>query len=203
MLQNTITWRLSFGRGASRSAYCHIIKMSFSKAILEQFRYEFIKETWQDLQKAVDLYQGLKTFFHEVKLDAGFVIKYAGVTGTIPIYHKRHGYNIPVKIMLLKSYPRRAPKVHEHAKLNTPVTFRVSQNVNKEGFTDLDYLRNWKYPDNSNLISLIQEMIHLFSERPPFFPEGLDLSIPCQPRVLRRSCREFAWHRNYWVQLRE
>ena len=87
------------------------------------------------------------------------------IYGTLPVPYKKSWYNIPIELILPKTFPLHAPLVRVVPTDNMSIF--VSNNVHADGKVILPYIQRWS--NSSTLTQLCLEMVEIFKLQPPVY----------------------------------
>ncbi|KAH3738023.1 hypothetical protein DPMN_044628 [Dreissena polymorpha] len=136
----------------------------FLRSSLQKYKHPDVAKF--DILNAITIFGDLVPKYDEFGFEDGSTKMLVLLDGTIPVTYQGKGYNIPILVCLLDSHPNSPPIVF--VKLSSNMLIRPGQNVQQNGKVNLQYLREWKYP-NYNLLGMIQMLVIAFGEQPPLY----------------------------------
>ncbi|XP_077298549.1 tumor susceptibility gene 101 [Arctopsyche grandis] len=128
--------------------------------------YKYADLTKRELYNVVQCWKSLSASTDKFIFNDGSCKDLINLEGTIPVIYKSVTYNIPVCIWLMDTHPDNAPLCF--VKPTSDMSIKVSKYVDNNGKIYLPFLHNWN-GKNSNLISLVRNMITAFGELPPVY----------------------------------
>ncbi|KAH3737959.1 hypothetical protein DPMN_044558 [Dreissena polymorpha] len=136
----------------------------FLRSSLQKYKHPDVAKF--DVLNAITIFGDLVPKYDEFVFEDGNTKMLVLLDGTIPVTYQGKGYNIPILICLLDSHPNSPPIVF--VKPSSNMLIRPGRNVQQNGKVNLQYQREWKYP-NYNLLGMIQMLVIASGEQPPLY----------------------------------
>ncbi|CAB4068694.1 TSG101 [Lepeophtheirus salmonis] len=138
--------------------------------LISSVSYRNPRQTKSDIMGALNNYRSLNARTDYFSFNDGVRKKLLVLGGTIPVNYRGGSYNIPVSFWLLDTHPVNAPICYVSPTAN--MSIKISRNVDSSGKIYLPYLHEWN-KNRSDLLSLIQICIAVFSEQSPVYTKSV------------------------------